>query len=152
MTRKYNGFAVKALPLLIGAAFSSQALAAGEVLEEVVITAQKRVERLQDVPISVTAISGSQLENRGIQGAANLNALAPNVTVKSAAPGSGLIAAVTVRGIGGGQPGIWSDSAVGMYLDGVYIGKTQGGLAGHARPAARRGAARSAGHAVRQEY
>ncbi len=121
-------FAARTLPLLIGAAFSCNAFAAGEVLEEVVITAQKRVERLQDVPISVTAISGSQLENRGIQGAANLNALAPNVTVKAAAPGSGLIAAVSVRGIGGGQPGIWSDSAIGMYLDGVYIGKTQGAL------------------------
>ena len=121
-------FAVRTLPLLIGAAFSCQAYAAGEVLEEVVITAQKRTERLQDVPISVTAISGSQLENRGIQGAANLNALAPNVTVKAAQPGAGLIAAVTIRGIGGGQPGIWSDSATGLYLDGVYIGKTQGAL------------------------
>jgi iron complex outermembrane receptor protein len=115
------------LPLLLGAAFSCQALAE-EVLEEVVVTAQKRTERLQDVPISITAISGSQLENRGIQNAGNLNALAPNVTVKAAQPGAGLIAALSIRGIGGGQPGIWSDNAIGMYLDGVYVGKTQGAL------------------------
>ncbi len=124
----HHRFVARTLPLLLAAAFSSQSFAAGEVLEEVIVTAQKRSERLQDVPISVTAISGSQLENRGIQSASNLNALAPNVTVKAAQPGAGLTAAVTVRGIGGGQPGIWSDSAIGMYLDGVYIGKTQGGL------------------------
>ena len=121
-------FAVRLLPVVLGAAFAGHTLAAEEVLEEVIVTAQKRVEKLQDVPISITAISGAQLENRGIKSAANLNALAPNVTVKSAQPGSGLTAAVTVRGIGGGQPGIWSDNAIGMYLDGVYIGKTQGGL------------------------
>jgi iron complex outermembrane receptor protein len=123
--------AIRTLPLLIGAAFSCHALsavAAAEVLEEVVVTAQKRVERLQDVPISVTAISGAQLENRGIQGATNLNAMAPNVTVKAAQPGSSLTAAVTIRGVGGGQPGIWSDNSIGLYLDGVYIGKTQGAL------------------------
>lgn len=127
-----SGFTVRLLPLLISAAFSSQALAAEEateeVLEEVIVTAQKRAERLQDVPLSVTAISGSQLENRGIRSAADLNALAPNVTVKSAQPGSGLTAALNIRGIGGGMPAIWSDSAIGMYLDGAYIGKTQGAL------------------------
>lgn len=130
-------FTVRLLPMLIGAAFSGQLLAAGEaasnaggeeVLEEIIVTAQKRTERLQDVPISVTAISGAQLENRGIRSIANLNALAPNVTVKSAQPGAGLTAALNIRGIGGGMPAIWSDSAIGMYLDGVYIGKTQGAL------------------------
>lgn len=121
-------WARRLLPAALTLAFSSSGFAAEEVLEEVIITAQKRVEKLQDVPISITAISGSQLENRGILGAANLNALAPNVTVKSAQPGSGLTAAVNIRGIGGGQPGIWSDNSIGMYLDGVYIGKTQGAL------------------------
>ncbi len=121
-------FMMRSLPWLVATACSCNAFASGEVLEEVIITAQKRTERLQDVPISVTAISGSQLENRGIEGAASLNALAPNVTVKSAAPGSGLIAAAAIRGIGSGQPGIWSDGSIGMYLDGVYIGKSQGAL------------------------
>ena len=121
-------WARRLLPAAVTLAFSTPGLAAEEALEEVIITAQKRVEKLQDVPISITAISGSQLENRGIHGAADLNALAPNVTVKTAQPGSALTAAVTIRGIGGGQPGIWSDNSIGMYLDGVYIGKTQGAL------------------------
>ncbi|MBP9217407.1 MAG: TonB-dependent receptor [Sterolibacterium sp.] len=126
--RHHNRRTVRLLPLLLGAVFSNAVLAADETLEEVVVTAQKRTERLQDVPLSVTAISGSQLENRGILGAANLNALAPNVSVKAAQPGSSLTAAVTIRGVGSGQPGIWSDGAVALYLDGIYIGKTQGGL------------------------
>ncbi len=123
---------LRLFPLLLIAAFPPAAKAAtqaaAEVLEEIIVTAQKRTERLQDVPLSVTAISGSQLENRGIQGPTSLSGLAPNVTIKSAQPGAGLIGAVSIRGIGGGQPGIWSDGAVGLYLDGVYIGKTQGGL------------------------
>lgn len=99
-----------------------------DTLEEVVVTAQKRSERLQDVPISMTVISEKQLENRGILNVGNLNALAPNVTIKAAQPGSGLVPALSIRGIGGGQPGIWADNSVGIYLDGVYIGKTQGAL------------------------
>lgn len=107
---------------------SAAVWASEETLEEVVVTAQRRTERLQDVPISITALSGTQLENRGILNVGNLNALAPNVTIKAAQPGSGLIPALSIRGVGGGQPGIWADNSVGLYLDGVYIGKTQGAL------------------------
>jgi len=45
-----------------------------------------------------------------------------------AAPVSGLIAATTIRGLGTGQPSIWADPGVGMYVDGVFVGKNQGAL------------------------
>src|ERR1035437_9459446 len=128
MRSQYKKFIVRTLPLLISSAFAHSAFAVDEVLEEVIITAQKRAERLQDVPLSVTAITGSQLETRGIEGPADLNALAPNVIVKAAQPGAGLMAIAAIRGVGNGHPSIWSDGSVGLYLDGVYISKNQGGL------------------------
>jgi iron complex outermembrane receptor protein len=127
MHGRYNKFIVRTLTLLIASVFS-QAYAAGEVLEEVVITAQKRTERLQDVPLSASVIGGNQLETRGIEGPADLNGLAPNVVVKSAQPGANLMGIAAIRGVGNGHPSIWSDGSVGLYLDGIYIGKNQGAL------------------------
>ncbi|MBS0366517.1 MAG: TonB-dependent receptor [Proteobacteria bacterium] len=123
---------------LPGAALASTAAAAAEsasaapataetglALEEVVVTAQKREERLQDVPISITAITSVELEKRHIQNLDDINALAPNV-MSRANPGSNLISTIGIRGSVQGQPAIWSDPPVGVYLDGVYLGKQQG--------------------------
>lgn len=96
-------------------------------LDEIVVTAQKREERLQDVPISITAVSGEQLENRGIGGVSGLNALAPNLMFRPAA-GSNLISVISIRGSVASQPAIWFDPAVGLYLNGVYLGKSQGSV------------------------
>ncbi|CAB1370563.1 TonB-dependent receptor [Denitratisoma oestradiolicum] len=128
MRNRKSALIVRALPLMIAAAYAGSAFADEVKLEEIIVTAQKRVERLQDVPISISAIGGAQLETRGIEGAANLNGLVPNVTIKAAAPGGGLIAAVSIRGLNQGQPAIWADPAVGMYMDGVFVGKNQGSL------------------------
>ncbi len=115
---------------LILAAAAAQSLAAAgkdDILEEVTITAQKRSENLQDVPLSVTAISGEQLETRGIEGLSNLNALAPNVMFRGN-PSSKLISTVGIRGSVTGQPAIWVDPSVGLYLNGIYLGKAQGSV------------------------
>ncbi|CAB1369859.1 putative TonB-dependent receptor [Denitratisoma oestradiolicum] len=101
--------------------------AGSAVLEEVVVTAQKRQERLQDVPISITAISGAQLENRGIEGGADLSGLAPNLKI-SKSPSNSLISQVSIRGSITTQVAIYMDPAVGMYVDGVYITKAAGSL------------------------
>lgn len=115
------------VPLLIAVVFGSSAHADEGKLEEVIITAQKRAERLQDVPISISAISGSQLETRGLESARSIDGIVPNVTIKSA-PSTGLIAATSIRGLSSGQPSIWADPSVGLYLDGVFVGKNQGSL------------------------
>ncbi|HQR03144.1 MAG: TonB-dependent receptor [Proteobacteria bacterium] len=117
---------LRVLPVLIAAAYAGGA-AAAEVLEEVVVTAQKREQKLQDVPISITAISGAQLENRGIEGNASLTGLAPNLQV-NASPGSSLISQTSIRGSVTGQVAIYVDPSVGMYVDGVYIAKAQGNM------------------------
>jgi iron complex outermembrane receptor protein len=127
MTIRKQTLALRILPLMIAAGYAGSAMAQ-EVIETVVVTAQKRKEKLQDVPLSISAIGGAQLETRGIEGVKDLNGLAPNVTVKAAAPGAGLVANVSIRGMNQGQPAIWADGSVGMYVDGVFVGKNQGAL------------------------
>ena len=96
-------------------------------LEEVVVTAQRREEKLQEVPLSITALSANELETRGIDNTLDLTGAAPNVFAR-ANPGAAGIATVGIRGAITGQPAIWVDSPIGLYLDGVYLGKSQGGV------------------------
>lgn len=98
-----------------------------EKLEAVVVTAQRRAERLQDVPIAVTAITARQLQERRIDNVADLNSLAPGLQV-SKTPANNTISQIAIRGITEINPAIYWDSAVGLYLDGVYIGKAQGSI------------------------
>lgn len=126
MASNKSKLVMRILPMVIAAAYTGGAFAQAAI-EEVVVTAQKRKEKLQDVPLSISAISSAQLEARGIEGARDLNALAPNVTIK-VAPGAGLTAVGSIRGMTQGQPAIWADPSIGMYVDGVFVGKNQGAL------------------------
>ncbi|MGB0289267.1 TonB-dependent receptor, partial [Aequoribacter sp.] len=96
-------------------------------LEEVIVTAQKRAENLQEVPLSISAIGAQELDNRGIESLGDLNAVAPNVMIRQN-PGARLISTLSIRGSGQGQPAIWIDAPVGLYLNGIYLGKTQGSI------------------------
>ena len=85
------------------------------LLEEVIVTAQKREERLIDVPISISAISGEDLENSGIQNIADLAYAVPSLSVRESGPGRQTF---TIRGVGN----IQGDSPlVGIYLDEMPI-------------------------------
>ena len=125
-TQRFGKFALRTIPFLITAACATNAFAQ-DGMDEVVVSAQKRTERIQDVPMAITAISGQALENRKIEGAADLQGAIPNLNIV-AAPVSGLISATSIRGLGTGQPSIWMDPAIGMYVDGVFVGKNQGAL------------------------
>ncbi|MBV1687938.1 TonB-dependent receptor [Novosphingobium sp. G106] len=96
-------------------------------LEEIIVTAQKREQSLQDVPVAVTAISEASLETNRIVSVADLNGIAPNVTVRPAAGGT-QIASFSVRGVNsyGVVPG--SDKEVSINLDGVYISSARGSI------------------------
>ena len=92
---------------------------AQEGLEEIVVTATRREQNLQEVPISIVAITGEGLEMRGLQNVENLNATVPNLSVMGSAGGGGTSAtSFRVRGIPG----------VGTYIDGVYQVSTAGML------------------------
>ena len=94
---------------------------------DIVVTAQRREQALQDVPIAVSAIPGSYLQDRQIQSIEKLSALAPNLQVTKN-PTSATATVVTMRGSGTQNAGILFDPAVGLYLDGVYVGKAAGSI------------------------
>jgi iron complex outermembrane receptor protein len=96
-------------------------------LDEIVVTARKRVENLQEVPIAVSAFSDETLDARQVFDLAGLNGQVPNLTVY-AARGSNTTLTAFIRGIGQADP-LWGvDPGVGLYLDDVYIARPQGAL------------------------
>lgn len=96
-------------------------------LKEVVVTAQRRSQDIQKVPIAVTALDEAELAARGIQTVADLGAVAPNLTVMNS-PGNTTSFVVAIRGAVNINPAPYWDQPVGMYVDGVYLGKTQGNV------------------------
>src|SRR5262249_54025538 len=89
-------------------------------LEEVVVTAQKRAENIQEVPIAITALSGADLQNQHVTSVMGLNQLAPGLQVK--ADDNAANPKVFIRGVGLNDFNPNTASAVGIYADGVYIG------------------------------
>jgi iron complex outermembrane receptor protein len=85
-------------------------------LEEVVVTAQRRVENLQDVPIAATAIAGDQLRSKGVERLSDLQFAAPSLVVTD----TGLTQSVNIRGIGlaSGSPQV--TNGVATYIDGLF--------------------------------
>src|SRR5215813_10765830 len=105
---------------------SSSVLA--QELEEVVVTATRRSENIQNVPIAVTAVTAQQLESKGINDVAKLSAIAPNVTLDAGTPfsGSDTVLAAYIRGIGQNDFAFNQDPGVGVYVDGVYLARSVG--------------------------
>ena len=93
----------------------------------IVVTAQKREQNVQDVPIAISAVGEEFLESRDITSIDNLGSIAPNVKIDRA-PGSSTIAQVSIRGSVTINPAVTWEPAVGIYLDGVYIAKNQGAI------------------------
>ena len=102
-------------------AWSSQS-AWSQGLEEVIVTAQKREQGLQDVPIAVEAFSAQEITNLSAQDIGDLGTFTPNVSISKASNQPNY----AIRGIGTDDFGIGADPAVGVYQDGVYIGRSGG--------------------------
>ena len=97
-------------------------------IPEIVVTAQKRAENVQDVPIAISAFTASALEERAVGDVANLSGITPNVTLDASTPfsGSSAVLGASIRGIGSADFAFNIDPAVGVYLDGVYLGRSIG--------------------------
>ena len=96
-------------------------------LDSVKVTARKREETLQDVPVAVTAFTPETLDKLNIKDLGDLDAQVPNLTVY-AARGSTSTVTAYIRGVGQADP-LWGvDPGVGIYLDDVYIARPQGAL------------------------
>jgi iron complex outermembrane receptor protein len=99
----------------------------GLVLEEVIVTARKREENLQETPVAVTALNATALRDAGVRNLYDLNQIAPNIEVQSA-NGNAPLANIYIRGIGQRNTGANIDSGVGIYIDNVYVGRPDGAL------------------------
>lgn len=96
-------------------------------VSDIVVTAQRREQSLQSVPIAISALSGESLQERQITSVERLTGLAPNLQVTKA-PTNATTTIITIRGSGTQNPGILFDPAVGLYMDGVYVGKAAGSV------------------------
>ncbi|MEO0972106.1 MAG: TonB-dependent receptor [Pseudomonadota bacterium] len=114
--------------LAAAVAWSGSAWAQG--LEEVVVTARKVEESLQDVPIAVSAFTGEDLEARGFTTVADVAQVTPGLELDPTAAISGSSAAITafIRGIGVSDFLLTIDPGVGLYVDNVYVARSVGGL------------------------
>ena len=97
-------------------------------LQEIVVTAQRRAENLQEVPISVTALNAQQLEDQQISDVVDLGRLVPGMQVKQAL--TPMEITTTIRGVSSLVASINQDPAVGTYLDGVYTAVNAGSNTG----------------------
>ncbi|WP_457392081.1 TonB-dependent receptor [Roseateles sp. P5_E1] len=113
--------------IALPAAAQSAAEPAVTTLEVVKVTARKREESLQDVPVAVTALTADQLDKLAIKDLGDLQGQVPNLTIY-AARGSNTTITTFIRGVGQADP-LWGvDPGVGIYFDDVYIARPQGAL------------------------
>ena len=98
------------------------------VLEEVTVTARKREESLQEVGLSVSALSETDIQRQFARDIRDLANIAPNLIIDDTGQGPGSTAAIYIRGIGVADLEKNFDPAVGVSIDGVFIGSTAGGL------------------------
>ena len=91
----------------------------------IVVTAQKREQNLQDVPISIAAFNEEGLETARLNSVENIDKLVTGLsTTPNSADANGV--RINIRGVGTFDPQIGQDSRVAVYIDGVYLGRTQG--------------------------
>lgn len=127
----WRGLLLASAAMIVPAFGATQAMAqeadSDGGLEEIVVTAQKREQSLQDVPIAVTAVTQESIQANRIFSVNDLSAIAPGVTVKPS-PGGSSVPVFTIRGQSsfGVVPG--SDKQVSIYIDGVYVSSPRGSI------------------------
>ena len=110
-----------AAPLLV-AVIPERAVAQGDsVLEEITVTAQRRAQGLGDVPLSISATTGETLEKFAISRFDDLQSVIPNLHINEGVASP----TITIRGFGSGAANFGFEQSVGMFIDGVYIGRSR---------------------------
>jgi len=110
-----------------GAPAPSSAGSASVSDDDIVVTARRREERLQDVPVAVTAFSSAELAQRSTRDIVDLGGIAPNLQIGMGGRG-GSVAVITLRGQENVGTAFTNDPAVGIYFDEVYLGRSAGSL------------------------
>ena len=104
--------------ILAAAVSASATISTAALLEEIVVTAQQRSESLQDVPISIAAVTAQKMSNLSVVDLQGLSELVPNFSINE----TGISSTITIRGISSGiNPGF--EQSVGIYNDGIFFGR-----------------------------
>jgi Outer membrane receptor proteins, mostly Fe transport len=96
-------------------------------LGDIIVTARRSAETLQNVPVAVTALSGDFIDRQNISDPTDVPQFAPNLTIEQQ-PSSLSAATVFIRGIGNNEPSAVSEQGVGIYMDGVYLARAAGAV------------------------
>lgn len=124
---KQSEYLIKPLVLAISLAASTNLIAQELRLEEVVVTAQKREQSMQGVPVAITALSSDSLKNAGVQTIEDVERLSPNTQLRASRATNTTLTAY-IRGIGQNDP-LWGfEPGVGLYIDDVYFARPQGAM------------------------
>lgn len=102
----------------------------GAVVDDIVVLARRREENLQEIPISITTFDETAFEERSMVDITDLSTFTPNVTIGTTFGfgfGSSELVAF-IRGIGQLDTAIFADPGVGLYIDGVFLARSQGGV------------------------
>lgn len=105
----------------VNASEPSKAGSGSRVLEEIIVTATKRAVNLQDVPMSISVVTGKTVDDYRIEDMRDLQSFVPNFTVQN----TFVNASVRVRGLGSGVMNMSFDSSVGIFNDGIYCGRSR---------------------------
>jgi iron complex outermembrane receptor protein len=116
--------AISAGPSAFAQGAAAQPVAAAGI-DEIVVTATRREENLQEVPIAVSVFSATDIAELGAPALNEVMDFAPNVA-RTTGPSSGNEAYYFIRGVGQQDNSVSLDPGVGVYVDGVYIGRLQG--------------------------
>ena len=103
------------------AAPAAAAPVGGTALEEVIVTARKRSENIQNIPVAVTAVSAEKLDHYGLRNLEGIAASVPQLNIVRGSSGSG--ATISMRGVGSTYTSIGIEQSVAVNLDGVYYGQ-----------------------------
>ncbi len=126
----YSLFALIALPMMALGQQPAQVEEDASALDEITVTAQKRAQNLQDVPIAITAFSPADVAAKGISSVAEIGEFTPNLGIDSTSSfsGSTQVLSAFIRGIGQSDFAFNLDPGVGVYVDGVYYARTIGSV------------------------
>lgn len=129
---KLTALSLMASSLLTPVALTAPAYAQDQVdapgaLEEIIVSARRRDESIQDVPVSITAFSGDALEQAGIPDIVAVAQTVPNVTFE-VSRGSNSTLTAFIRGVGQQDPVAGFEAGVGIYIDDVYLNRPQGNV------------------------
>src|SRR6185436_7975103 len=128
MSNRRNKLAYAVASVLAGTGFTAVAVAQEtgiENIEEVVVTAQQRTQSLQEVPIAMQVVDSDLINDVAAENLGDLNGFVPGLVVSAASPTQ---PRYQIRGIQTGDFGVGTDSAVGVYVDGVYSARSGASL------------------------